>query len=570
MKLFVYFLFLLSSSSFSQDLASPRKTMRTFLDSMERFKFGDKKGLAEAIETFNTSQLDPLTLSSSVQLAAKNLIQTLDKLEKVEYDKVPEKTDKNFWVYRRTIAQIGEEKYPVEISMAQTDDKQWKFTPETIKSIGRYAQALKEEKTVRGVTPLITASSKIKEIMPAWTGDTYFFFLNGQWLGILIVLLFGYIAGKFAKIYANRVLDKILKRGHVSLGSTSKNNVYYSLGYLVASLVWLIGIRFLEFEDSSLSNLTRLGLFILAIFSISFSYYLVELMASYFEKIAAKSENKFDDILIPILKKIAQFLVIMTGLVIIGESFSLNMRAIIAGLGIGGLAFALAAKDSISNLFGSLMVLLDKPFEIGDFLKIDGKIEGKVESVGLRSTRLRTIQGSEITIPNGILTNAHIDNYGRRLMRRFETKIAIQYNTQPEKIEAFCEGIRELIILNKYTFKNEFHVFLISMSESSLDIEVILYFEVPDFATENAQKHHLLIDILRLAEKLGIEFAFPSRTIYQINKENIQSKNIPESIEIPQVFGKDWARKISQNPISPKYPRSTKESVLKFTKEDIL
>lgn len=99
---------------------------------------------------------------------------------------------------------------------------------------------------MRGITALITETSKIKELMPAWTGETYFLFLNGQWLGILIVLLIGYIFGKFSKFYANRVLHKILSRGHVSLSSQSKNNVYYSLAYLTASLVWLIGIRLLS------------------------------------------------------------------------------------------------------------------------------------------------------------------------------------------------------------------------------------------------------------------------------------------------------------------------------------
>jgi hypothetical protein len=102
---------------------------------------------------------------------------------------------------------------------------------------------------VRGITAIITGTARIKELMPAWTGETYFLFLNGQWLGILIVLLIGYILGKFSKFYANRVLNRILSRGHVSLSSQSKNNVYYSLGYLTGSIVWLIGIRFLEFED---------------------------------------------------------------------------------------------------------------------------------------------------------------------------------------------------------------------------------------------------------------------------------------------------------------------------------
>ena len=372
-----------------------------------------------------------------------------------------------------------------------------------------------------GINRLITSSSELKYLFPAWTGETIFLYSNGQWLGFLFILLLGFISGKIVKVYTDRTLKKILSQGHVSLSKGHKNSVFFSIRAIIGSFVWIIGIRFLELNELSLSNLTKLGLLLLSTFLVVLSYYLVELVASYFLSIAEETHNKFDDILVPILKKIVQFLVVVTGLVLIGESFSLNMRAIIAGLGIGGLAFALAAKDSISNLFGSLMVLLDKPFEIGDYLKIDGRIEGKVESVGLRSTRLRTKQGSQVSIPNGMLTNTHIDNFGRRMMRRFETTISIHFNTPPEKIEAFCEGIREILISNDLIFKNEYHVFLSSMAESSMDIEVILYFLVSDFASENAQKHALLIKIKKLAEKLGVEFALPSRSIYHYNVENI-------------------------------------------------
>jgi MscS family membrane protein len=518
MRLIIFLLFI-SKPIFAYNLDSPRNTMKTFLNSMERFKLGDQTGILDAIETFNTSRLDPLTQSSSVQLAAKNLIQTLDKLEKIEFDKIPAKPSGDFWIYKRGIAQIGEEKYPVEISIGKTEENNWKFTPETLKSIGRYAQALKEEKTLKGITPLITASSRFRDYMPEWTGETYFLLLNGQWLGIIFILFLGFISGRIAKIYSGRTLEKLLRKEHVTITSKNKNNVYFSLSIIFASIIWIIGIRFLELEDSILSTFTRIGFFILSITLVLFSYYLVELIAGYFLKIAEQTENKFDDILVPILKKIAQFMVLVTGFVIIGESFGLNMRALIAGLGIGGLAFALAAKDSISNVFGSLMVLLDKPFEVGDFLKIDGRIEGKVESVGLRSTRLRTIQESQITIPNGILTNTHIDNFGRRLMRRFQTTIGIQYNTTPEKIEAFCEGIKELIVSNKVTYKEEFHVYLTSFAESALNIEIILFFEVPDFTAECVEKNRLLLDIIRLAKKLGVEFAYPTRTIYNYDME---------------------------------------------------
>jgi MscS family membrane protein len=104
-------------------------------------------------------------------------------------------------------------------------------------------------------------------------------------------------------------------------------------------------------------------------------------------------------------------------------------------------------------------------------------------------------------------------------MRRFQTTIGIQYNTTPEKIEAFCEGIKELIVSNKVTYKEEFHVYLTSFAESALNIEIILFFEVPDFTAECVEKNRLLLDIIRLAKKLGVEFAYPTRTIYNYDME---------------------------------------------------
>jgi MscS family membrane protein len=155
------------------------------------------------------------------------------------------------------------------------------------------------------------------------------------------------------------------------------------------------------------------------------------------------------------------------------------------------------------------------------------------------------------------------------MMRRLQTNIALQFDTPPEKIEAFCEGIRELIILNKLTYKKEFHVYLTSFAEFSLNIEVILFFEVPDFATENTEKNRLLIYIIRLAKKLEIEFAYPTRTIFNYNMEKTSPKSLSNTVEIPQILGKELARDIFDHPISPKHSRSSKEDALNFTKEDI-
>jgi small-conductance mechanosensitive channel len=117
---------------------------------------------------------------------------------------------------------------------------------------------------------------------------------------------------------------------------------------------------------------------------------------------------------------------------------------LLAGLGIGGIAFALAAKDTVENLFGSVTVLVDRPFQVGDWVVI-GDQEGTVEEIGFRSMRLRTFYNSRITIPNSLLVKSAVDNLGARRYRRVKCMIGVQYDTPPDRIEAFCEGIRELI-----------------------------------------------------------------------------------------------------------------------------
>ena len=184
-------------------------------------------------------------------------------------------------------------------------------------------------------------------------------------------------------------------------------------------------------------------------------YRLVDLIGNYLIGKAEQTENKFDDILAPLITKAMKVMVVICGLVFLADIFAIDIDKFMAGLGLGGLAFALAAKDTISNVFGSVTILMDRPFQIGDWVTI-GAADGVVESVGIRSTRIRTFYDSIITIPNSELINAQIDNYGARRYRRIETTINIGMDTPPEKIDAFCEGIRELIRNHPHTRKDFF------------------------------------------------------------------------------------------------------------------
>ena len=173
---------------------------------------------------------------------------------------------------------------------------------------------------------------------------------------------------------------------------------------------------------------------------------------------------------------------------------------------------AFAAQDTIGNFFGSITVLFDRPFGIGDWIVI-GDVEGTVERVGFRSTRVRTFYNSMVTIPNSKMVNTQVDNYGARRYRRARVMLSLTYDTAPEKIDAFCEGIRELIRLHPYTRKDYYHVYFNQFADSSLNILLYTFFEVPDWGTELRERHRLFVDILRLADRLGVEFAFPTQTV---------------------------------------------------------
>jgi MscS family membrane protein len=186
--------------------------------------------------------------------------------------------------------------------------------------------------------------------------------------------------------------------------------------------------------------------------------------------------------------------------------------SVLAGLGVGGLAVALAARDSIANLLGSLLIMLEKPFRIGHYIRVGGS-EGTVEDVGFRSTRIRTPDNSLISIPNNAVVNTTVENLSLRTMRRQRFLVQVRYDTPREKVESLVAGIRRLILDHSLTNKTNFQVRFNNFSESSLDILVMFYFDVQDYGTELKEREAILLQTMGLASETGVEFAFPTRTL---------------------------------------------------------
>ena len=215
----------------------------------------------------------------------------------------------------------------------------------------------------------------------------------------------------------------------------------------------------------------------------------------------------------PWIKKTLVALFVVIGVLITIQSLGYNVSTILSGLGIGGLAFALAAQDTIANLFGSLVVAIDQPFKVGETVKISANT-GTVEEIGLRSTKIRLVDKSLVVIPNKLVSSEAITNLSRFTQRRIEQVIGINYDATPEQLRFIVEDIRQCILAEAAVDTNSVMVFFRDLSASSLDLWIVYVAQGPDFQQSLALKQRVNLEIMRLVAARGLTFAFPSSVMH--------------------------------------------------------
>jgi len=532
-----------------EDLASPRETMRTFLTAMLEVKQG-KGSIADAVRCLDLSGLDPLIRDTNGPLLAEDLSYCIDKLEYIRYETIPEEVPGDVWVFRRQSFGTPGNMSVAEISIGKTDQG-WLFTPQTLDTIVAFREYLKDSPLVEGVVELKTWRSTLEKRMP-WLAKRVLLLANWQWLAVVFLVILAVLVERVVVWLTIVLVTRLLVRYNLDFGEKNRRHLVWPFRILSYATVLLLGLQVLHLDTVPNLFLMRVGIFLVTLGVVWAAVNIVDIVASYFYELSKKSQNKFDDLLVPLLHKSAKVLVFTVGILVVANTMGSDLSALLTGLGIGGLAFALAAKDTLANLFGSLTVLVDRPFQIGDWINIDD-IHGMVEEVGFRSTRIRTFYNSIVTVPNSTLTHKFIDNYGVRRFRRLSTKLSIEYSTPPEKIEAFCEGVRQLILAHRWTRKDYFQVYLNELGASSLDIMLYVFWEAPDWNTELLERHRLLLDILRLGRDLGVNFAFPTQTLHLFKEETPSAS--PGDSEAAHRLGKEVAQRIASDPISPRQPR---------------
>ncbi len=239
----------------------------------------------------------------------------------------------------------------------------------------------------------------------------------------------------------------------------------------------------------------------------------VDVLSFYLLSAAARTDSKLDDQLVPIIKKSLKAFVGILVFIAILQTLGYSVGSLLAGLGIGGLAVAMAAQETLSNLFGGIVIFADRPFRVGDWVQVD-QIEGTVEQIGFRSTRIRTFTGSLVTLPNSMVAKSVIDNKAAMPARRVRMTVGVTYETTADQMEELLKDFKAILAADSQLVPDACLVRFLGFGASSLDI-LVQYFTKPtsyDLHTQVVERINLAL--MRAVKARGLSIAFPTTTVY--------------------------------------------------------
>lgn len=332
---------------------------------------------------------------------------------------------------------------------------------------------------------------------------------------VLLVLLSRY-ALRIAKLSETQVDDLFLKALERPLG----HGILF-LGLYVAVRSFALPPKFGAGVDAAFS------LLLLVLIS-WLMMRMVGVITHLLHEWAQRTDNTLDDQLVPLVNRAARVAIGILAALLILQNMGYSITGLIAGLGVGGLAVALAAQKTLSDLFGSVMLLSDRPFLVGDWIKSpDENIEGIVERIGFRSTRIRTFEKTLISVPNSRLADFIIDNIARRSMRRVWITVGVTYDTTSAQMREAVGGIENVLRQNREVNQDFFLVYFTDFGSSSLDIMVYYFTNTTVWADHMRIREEVNLEIMEALETLGLSIAFPTRTVHLVDDDGKVSDDDP-------------------------------------------
>ncbi|MCP4382158.1 MAG: mechanosensitive ion channel [Hyphomicrobiales bacterium] len=522
------------------DTSSPRDTLRSFVRdfsaTVDAWRAGKPSSeilrpMARAADTLNLSDVTALGRESTTLIDMALLREVLDRVELPQYEDIPGDDEVaaneslNRWVVPDT---------KIEIARVTEGPRagQFLFSRDTVAEIRNYYELASEipykAGAIVGIYEEILASpgrwlpQHFPDALPAWA--TIIVGGQGVWQWIAVVLLIG--------------ISAVLFLGLIRLGLYWDRRWWHRGPWLRFGLPLALLLVIALSEIDFLIAQNAIGLLELPLNVVAYAALAVEViigswlvlvlsgrLADAIGQIGSRADRtqRIDTALMRILFRLISVVIMLLLAVAAADAIGIPIAPLVAGLGVGGLAIALAVRPTLENVIGGLTLFADRPVRVGDLCSFGNEI-GTVEQIGLRSTRIRTLEKSIVTVPNSEFSQMHLDNYTARFSRLLRTVLQLRYETTPEQMRFALAKLRELLIAHPKVLPDPARVRFIGYGPYSKDIEVFTYLRCQDQDTFLAIQEDILLRMEDIVAESGSGFAFPSQTTYYARDDGIDAE----------------------------------------------
>ncbi|MCL2179131.1 MAG: mechanosensitive ion channel family protein [Proteobacteria bacterium] len=336
-----------------------------------------------------------------------------------------------------------------------------------------------------------------------------------QWLALPLLVVFFWLATGLLKSISKRLLFKLVPKTLEGENQTLAQKLATPIRMLWFSILMRLFVPVLSLPTQVAAFVDNIFAALLIAVLFWSLLKLVDVVAETIKKRLSSSRGgNSANVLIQSTSQLVKGLLVVLGVLSLLSYFGYPVTSMLAGLGVGGIAVALASQKTIENLLGAFLIRLDQPFRMGDFVQI-GELKGHVEYVGFRSTRIRTAERTLVTLPNGALADQRIENHASRDRFRFFATVGLVYETQATQMKTVLAGIEAMLKAHPKIWEpNSIGVCFREMAASSLDIEVVAYFVAANAKEFHAIRQEVLLKLMEIVENAGSAIAFPSSTVY--------------------------------------------------------
>lgn len=339
---------------------------------------------------------------------------------------------------------------------------------------------------------------------------------TGQIILSAVIIICAFIFKRYIYRYIASVLKKLTARTKVEIDDLLVDAAERPLGFLILIIGFYMASAVLNLPQQpwDIRRFVHAFLESMIIIDISwFGFKISDILSQYLAKLMASREVPMASQLVPVMRKTIKAAIAILAAIWFIQNLGYSVSSLLAGLGLGGLAFALAAKDTISNVFGSFTIYVDRPFLVGDWIKAD-KYEGTVEEIGFRSTRIRSAERTVYALPNNVLANMTIENYSKREKRRVKTVLTMNYNTTAGQLEELVAELRGTLAAHTSVDQENTFVHFTEFASSSLNIEIIYYLNTTALREWLLLREEINLKLMRIISEKGLSLAFPSQSLY--------------------------------------------------------